>query len=308
PVAVAGWLLAMVLVRRILAGAWTLTSTVLVYTVVRIGIVLLLAGLDHSGTTVPPLLVLAVIDDVLARRTWSERRRLALQAALAPIVWFVWLAVVGIAATVVPGSALPASSAATLVAAVVVAVIAGSVRTANTATVAALFVVLSFGGLLAGRPSRAAAHDPGQGSDIASAVLEVHRDGPTVEVVLTVGRDECEDLTALRTVARRAGTTRVGNLVPVGPCQWHGAVAAPDDGRVFVYVELDQGGRHAELWAPLARDETSARIERPLYRPPERPAQSLQLAAGIVLYGAVLGLFAATAAASRRLVRNERRK
>ena len=128
PVAVAGWIVAMVIVRRLVPARWSLTVVVAGYTALRIGIATFLDVLDHSGTIVPPLLALAVLDDILAQRGQGERVRLAAQAAVAPLVWFGWLDVAGSAGTMVPVGELLASLAITFIAASIVALLVGPDR------------------------------------------------------------------------------------------------------------------------------------------------------------------------------------
>lgn len=301
PVATVGWLFTMTIVRRMLPGGWTLTATTAVYTAARFGIVLLLAGLDHSGTIVPPVVALALLDDLLTKRHWPERARIGVQAVIAPITWFVWLAIAGGAATVVPPSAMPIALGATLAGAVVVGVILGPASTRNAAIVSTA-VVLAVGMMLVVRPSTVAAHDPGQGTESAPAVMELRRNGDSIDVTLTVQQDRCTDFAAGRTVARRAGQTTAGDLRPDGVCRWRGTVEAPDEGRVFVYVELDQDGRRTELWVPLAGDETVAAIERPLYFRSAGPTGPAKYSAGVTLYAATVGLLVATARMSGRLI------
>ena len=301
PVAVVGWLVSVVFVRRLVPGRWAFTAAAAVYTVVRLGVASFLDILGHSGTIVPPLLVLAVFDDVLAQRGQRERVRLAAQAAVAPLLWFGWLAVAGDAGTTVPAGDLPAVVALTVVGAVFVGVLVGVAPTVRATTTVSLvlLVVIAFG---LDRAPRAAAHDPGQGSDMQPATLEVRRtDTGTVAVALTITDGRCDNLVASRTVARRAGETRHGSLRSEGACRWRGEVDVRDDGRWFIYVELDAQGQTVELWVPLARHESVATIERPMYAPPTRPPRRLQSTAGVVLYAAVAGGLIATARASRRL-------
>lgn len=301
PVAVAGWIVAMVIVRRLVPARWSLTVVVAGYTALRIGIATFLDVLDHSGTIVPPLLALAVLDDILAQRGQGERVRLAAQAAVAPLVWFGWLEVAGSAGTMVPVGELLASLAITFIAASIVALLVGPrPPTMRAATVSCILLAIALLGLA--RAPRAAAHDPGQGEDMHPAMLEVRRtDNETVAVTLTVTGGRCDQLVARRTVARRAGDIRNGDLGADGTCRWRGQVRAPDDGRWFIYVELAERGRAIELWVPLAGEESVATLERPLYAPPTRPSRQLQSAAGMLLYAVLAGALIAITRASRRL-------
>jgi hypothetical protein len=134
------------------------------------------------------------------------------------------------------------------------------------------------------------------------AMLEVRRtDKETVAVTLTVTGGRCDQLVARRTVARRAGDIRNGDLGADGTCRWRSQVRAPDDGRWFIYVELAERGRAIELWVPLSGEESVATLERPLYAPPTRPSRQLQSAAGMLLYAVLAGALIAITRASRRL-------
>lgn len=302
PVAVGGWLLGSVIIRRLLPGRGSLLGAAAVYTVLRVGIVALLAALDHSGTVVPPMLLLAALGEMLDRAGLAERARVGVEAMGATAIWFGWLQVVGGAATEVPASALPAAVAASVLAAVVVTALSGTLpRPSTLGTGAALALVAVLGVGVAGAPD-AAAHDPGQGRDTRAATLTVDRvDESSVAVDLQVGSGGCDALAPRRTVARRAGETRVGALDSSGRCRYRGTVEAGDRGRWFVYVELTDDGRDVELWAPLGGDEATVTVRRPLYEPPASSARNLQAIGGIVLYALVIGMLRLTVGSATRI-------
>jgi len=195
----------------------------------------------------------------------------------------------------VSAATLPAALALAVLAAIGVSVIAhrgGRARPALPAGAALVVVALSVGIALA---PQAGAHDPGQGRATRDATLSVERvDAESVSVELDVESEACRGLIAGRTAARRAGTTHVGTLEPIGSCRYRGAVNADAEGRWFVYVELTDGDRQVELWAPLAGGEATASVQRPLYEPPERPSSGLQVVGGVALYAAILGMLGFT--------------
>ncbi|MBA2282767.1 MAG: hypothetical protein H0W25_16280 [Acidimicrobiia bacterium] len=148
----------------------------------------------------------------------------------------------------------------------------------------------------------AGAHDPGQGRPTRDATLTVERvDAESVTVELDVRSASCGDLIARRTAVRRAGTTNVCTLEAAGSCRYRGAIDAEAEGRWFIYVELTEGDRQVELWAPLAGGEATASVQRPLYEPPERPSSGLQVVGGVTLYAAILGMLVFTVRSSAHI-------
>jgi hypothetical protein len=290
PVAVAGWLLATTIIRNVLDGRRSLLAAAATYTGIRVGVVGLLAILDHSGTVVPPMLALALLEIAMAHAPLPRAIRLAVSAAVATLIWFAWLEVTGSAGTGVPSTVLPAAVSAAVVAALAIAVLSGRrVRLSRPASaVGALLAVAAVG--LAAAPE-AQGHDPGQGSSRRDAVLTVERiDSTSVDIGLLVDTGSCNDLTPVRSVARRAGLTEVGVLESLGGCRYRGTVDADDSGRWFVYVELTEGTRAVELWAPLDDSEAKSTVRRPLYEPPARPPRDIQLLAGLVIYAVILAM------------------
>ena len=301
PVAVAGWLLATIIIRRLLDGRWSLVVTAAMYTGIRVGVVGLLVVLDHSGTVVPPVLVLALLDMALARVSLSTTSRLAVNATGATLVWFGWLATTGSDGTGVPTSALPAAVSASVLAALGIGALSGRrLHIPRPAAAAgAVFAVAVVG--LATAPE-AQAHDPGQGSSRGGAVLTVERiDDTSIDIVLLVETGSCEELTPVRSVARRAGLAKPGVLEGGGRCRYQGTVDADDSGRWFVYVELTEGTRAVELWAPLDDNEAASTVRRPLYEPPDRPSRDIQLLAGLGIYALILGMLATTLRSADRI-------
>jgi hypothetical protein len=236
------------------------------------------------------MLALALLEIAMAHAPLPRAIRLAVGAAVATLIWFAWLEVTGSAGTGVPSTVLPAAVSAAVVAALAIAVLSGRrVRLSRPASaVGALLAVAAVG--LAAAPE-AQGHDPGQGSSRRDAVLTVERiDSTSVDIGLLVDTGSCNDLTPVRSVARRAGLTEVGVLESLGGCRYRGTVDADDSGRWFVYVELTEGTRAVELWAPLDDSEATSTVRRPLYEPPARPPRDIQLLAGLVIYAVILAM------------------
>jgi hypothetical protein len=294
PVAVAGWLLAVIIIRAVLDDRWSLLAAAAVYTGIRVGVVGLLAILDHSGTVVPPMLALALLETAMAHAPLSRPLRLAIDAAVATLVWFAWLEVLGSAGTSVPSTVLPAALGAAVLAALAIALLSGwHVRISPPAAAGVLLVIVAVVGLAAA--PEAQAHDPGQGPPRVDAILTMERiDSTSVDIRLLVDIGSCNELTPVRSVARRAGLTNVGTLEGLGRCRFRGTVDADDSGRWFVYVELTEGTRAVELWAPLDDSETTSTVRRPLYEPPIRSPRDIQLLAGLVVYTVILAMLVKT--------------
>ena len=301
PVAVAGWLLATIIIRHLLDGRWSLLAVAAIYTGIRVGVVGLLAILDHSGTVVPPMLALALLEMALARTALAPAGRLALNATGAAVIWFGWLAAIGGEGTRVPTAALPAAVGASVMAALAIALLSGARwRTPRPAAAAAALLAVAAVGLA--MAPQAQAHDPGQGSSRADAVLTVERiDNTAVHIALLVDASSCNELIPERSVARRAGITNVGVLEASGRCEFQGTVDADVTGRWFVYVELAQGARAVELWAPLDNSAASSTVRRPLYEPPVRPSRDIQLLAGLLIYAVIFGMLVTIVRSSARI-------
>lgn len=296
PVAVTGWLLATVILRRLLPNGQSFLAACLVYTALRVGIVVLLAGLDHSGTVVAPVLLLGLLDEVLARNRVPGNARLLVAGPLAALIWFWWLGLVGGAATSVAAGDLGTAVSGAVLGAVGVVAVSGGFRGWSLRPVVGTCAIATAGLVLgvAVAPT-AGAHDPGQGAPAQDAILTLNRAGDaTIHVDLTIDAASCTQLVPDRSRARRAGTQRVGSLRAAGPCRFRGTVEAGDEGRWFVYVELTLDDRPLELWAPLGRGEETAIVTRPLYAPTERPGAGLQVALGALLYLAMAGMLRVT--------------
>jgi hypothetical protein len=237
------------------------------------------------------MLALALLEIAMAHAPLSRPLRLAADAVVATLVWFAWLEVLGSAGTSVPSTVLPAAVGAAVLAALAIALLSGRhVRLSPPAAASGVLLVIVAVVGLAAAPE-AQAHDPGQGPPRVDAILTIERiDSTSVDIGLLVDTGSCNELTPVRSVARRAGLTNVGTLEGFGHCRYRGTVDADDSGRWFVYVELTEGTRAVELWAPLDDSETTSTVRRPLYEPPTRSPRDIQLLAGLVIYAVILAM------------------
>jgi hypothetical protein len=300
PVSIAGACLSFWLVDRLAGGHWTRTWAAAVATLLRLGVIAFLALADFSSTTVPPLIVGAAVFDLTARRglgfrLWSSA--LAMTAG-----WWVAIAVQ-------PRTATPVSSDQVAIIAVVAAtgVALASQTGRRRSPLPALLVAVAVCGAVAGLPSTPAwAHDPGQGDIARSVRVEARRDGAVAQIRVET-EEPCDAFRPGRTVARRAGTTRVGPLVVASEgstCQLDGEVAGLDAGAWFVYAELEgPAGQKLETWVHLSDGESISEM-RDLYEPAISPDRNGQWAAGAVLLAMIAALFTATVRLSGTVARN----
>ncbi|MCX4570640.1 hypothetical protein OOK48_30345 [Streptomyces viridodiastaticus] len=203
PAATTGLTLAVVLIRRFDSHPWAVTRATLVATAVRMAVIPVLAGLEHSTPIVPPVLVVALAADVFRRwRTslwWlAPVVPLAVHAAYVPL-----LPLLPHGSTVAADQIVP-SLLLSLGGSVLVVLVAEGlprnrltvIRTAGL-TVAALTLALPL--LSAGR---AVAHDPGQGTETGEAYWRTTARGSRIDV--TVAPEPSASGRAVL-VARRAG-------------------------------------------------------------------------------------------------------
>jgi hypothetical protein len=204
--------------------------------------------------------------------------------------WWVAIAVQPATATHVP----PAQIAAIAVVAATGAAIASQARPRRL--VAAPVVLIALCAIVGSASTPAWAHDPGQGALAGSVQVDADRSGTTAQITVETA-EPCEAFRPRRTVARRAGTTRVGPLMVAsagGSCRISGEVADLDTGAWFIYAELDgPGGQKLETWVHLSEDE-SIDETRDLYQPVTSPDRNGQKAAGAVLLATIAALFTET--------------
>lgn len=269
------------------------TTMVLGYAVLRLGIAAALAVLGRSGPDLPvAVLGLALVDLPLRRPV----QRYAAGAAGASALG--WAAAAAGLSSQSPDAVAIVALPTIIVCVVVVAGGFGRREVAVAGAVAAAIVVAA-----AAAPVPARAHDPGQGAPRGRIELVADADDArTISVRATVA-DGCGGLAASRLVARRAGVT-VGAALRAEPgCVFSGRIAVPAGGRWFVYVEMLREGQILEAWVavPAGRGAHVADL-RELYVPARAGSadRPVQIAAGAVLYLLGLGLSIAAARVVRR--------
>lgn len=297
PVLCAGVLVATGVIRRADRSPWAVTRAAIAYSGLRAGIVVVLAAIGSSTPIISPVLVLAVVVDLVIRWDRSPWWLALVIPVVAHGLYVLWLPIVPNGVVIEPGE-LPASLVGSVALSAGALVLAWEgidrrrvVRVAAAGVVGAALVGVGSGG----RP--AAAHDPGQGEAVTEAAVTGIVEGQRVRLEVQV--DGCAELTPRRTVARRAGQTEVGTLRAAGPpCRFEGEVETPVDGRWFVYAEMQDGtGRTLETWIPVASGGTSRHDHRrDLYRVVAEPTGPGQTVAGLAL---LLGAAALVVAAAR---------
>lgn len=296
PVLCAGVLVATGVIRRVDPSPWAVTRAAIAYSGLRAGIVVVLAAIGSSTPIISPVLVLAVVIDLMIQWHRSPWWLILAVPVVAHGVYVLWLPTVpnGVA---IATSAVPASLVGSIAASGLAVVLAwdwiDGRRWISVASVGLVGAALAVGGW-PGRP--AAAHDPGQGEVVAGASVSGIVEGQRVR--LEIQLEDCADLTPRRTVARRAGETEIGALRATdAPCRFEGRVETPADGRWFVYAELeDGGGRTLETWIPVSSGGASRHDHRrDLYRVRAPSTGSGQSVAGAALLLSAAALFTAAA-------------
>jgi hypothetical protein len=294
PVATTGFLLAALVIRNLLPVTWPVTVAAAVYTGWRLVIVLWLGTLGMSLTAVPPVIVPAVVDDFLARRGASPFRRALAISIVLPLSWWPAAAVQRGAATGIPPSLLPVSVVLCAVTALGTLLLSShrwNRRSAGGAVLTLLFVAVPWA-TVPGPP--ASAHDPGQGRQVGSAVLDATRLGDKVTITGRISAPDCP-LRPVEAVARRAGVEIRASLTDLGGCRYAATLAVPDDGRWFLYINVaGPGARPLEAWIPMAAGKSSVRKSAVLYEPPGNAPGVTRDASGLLLYAVVVMLVVAT--------------
>jgi hypothetical protein len=289
PVATAGMVLGAMILRSAAPGRWPVTAAAAVATALRAGIVLLLAGLGMSTTLVPPLIVPAMVDDILARRGVADWARALAMALAVPVSWLPALVLQRDVATQVPARLVAQAVLGCLVAAAAVMLLAGRFPRRLLAPVA---LVLTLALQLQAAP-RAVAHDPGQGRPVGHVTFDVERNGDTVRVEGRVD-GACPGRSAL--IGRRAGHAIRAPATPVADCVYRGRLTLPANGRWFIYLDLRTGdGQRYESWLRLSGGVTSATDTRELYVPPQPESTAGRDVVGAILYLLAAALLAAAA-------------
>lgn len=305
PVTTAGLVLFVLVVRDLTTGRWTTTAIAAAYTAAKIAIVAALTLMDHSGSLVPPVLAVALADDLLVRRGAIAPIRALTVAGLVPVGWAVAVELQPGQATVVPADQVLLGLAASLAAALVVLLATGRLRLPrrmNGQPAMAALVIAAVCVVTVVAPSQVWAHDPGQGLPAGTVGFDVVRDADSVRLTARLAPQDqsCDDLRPVEAVARRADTVLRAGLTLTG-CDAQATMDLPDDGRWFLYVDLlaptaQEDRQQLEAWVPFAGKAAGVRETRDLYiRKPDadRTATATQIAAGVLLYAVVLGLLTA---------------
>ena len=302
PATATGLTLAIVLIRRFDPHPWAVTRAALVATAVRLAVIPVLAGLGHSTPIVPPVLVVALAADVV--RGWRTS-----PWGLAPVVplavhavYLPLLPLLPHGTTVAAGQIVPSLLLSLGGSALVVLAAEGLPRTrlplVRTAglTVAALTLALPL--LSAGR---AAAHDPGQGTEAGEAHWRTTAQGSRIDVTVAPEPSSASGRAVL--VARRAGQELSAPLASSGDGVYRGYVTVPESGRWFVYAAFrDAGASTTETWIPVEAGSSQLLHEsRPLYVPPAPQKEGGgRTAATVALYGLSGVILVAVARSGRR--------
>ncbi|PXY28490.1 hypothetical protein BAY60_18320 [Prauserella muralis] len=284
------------IIRALVVDRAVVTPTVLSYLVFRL---LILAPFAITGWTTPDvpiaLLGLLVLD---APARWDRARWPAAGLAVAA------LQLVASASGV---SSVPVRP--TLLASVIVVpLLAATLFAVSRRPLARAGAVL---GLLAATSllvmPHARAHDPGQGTAVATAQVSADGDGSgTIAVRITEFEGTAgREWTPGRLVARRAGEVVTAPLVDRSGV-FAGKIVLPSRGLWFIYAELWAGNTVAETWLPVRRDEASRiAARRSVYLPAgtgDRPAGEYLAGAGLLALGTALIGWAVIAVRRRQAV------
>lgn len=296
PVALISGLIAVIIIRALVARPCAVTQAVVVYVVVRL---IVIAALILLGRSTPDLPV-AVLGLAVADLPWRGRvaRYGATSAAVAALAWTA--STLGVASQ--PAAAVGVVAAPVIVVGIAL-VLATSWRThAVGATAAALLASASM--LMLAPVPEAIAHDPGQGQPVTSAQVTVVGDGRGNVRLDVIAPEADSQLQADRVVARRGGQTLTAPLKEIGPGRFTGTIRLPQ-GRWFVYAEFRRAGETVEAWLPVESGwQGTSSAERELYVPSgKQPPTATQIASGAAIYALGLILLALALIQTRRIVR-----
>ena len=305
PVLTAGCALAFVLTRAVSPQNWSVTKVAALYTGLRIGIVVFLKGVGFSLPIVPPVLIPAILFDLIAKTRLSPKLRatcfaLAVYATYAPTLNYLIEGIALDLVDVVVGFPLAA-----FVSWIVLALATSPRLSLQYRPIVNFLFIATFLLLL---PDKAFTHDPGQGREVGQVRMianqQVFTTGFTAHLL---DMNQCDHFKPKGLVARRAGVTLTVPLHRVADCRFQAEIRLPERGRWFVYIELINNGRGVESWLPVTAGKSSVRFEKigSLYEPPSSSGSLVEILSGIFLYGINFALFGVTMVAFRRLNDNE---
>ncbi|KUI37473.1 hypothetical protein [Mycobacterium sp. GA-2829] len=297
PVVLVAGLLAVAIIRALVARPYAVAQAVAVYIAMRLIVV---AALILLGRSTPDLPV-AVLGLAVADLPWRGHaaRYGATGAAVAALAWMA--SALGVASQ--PAAAVGVVAAPVIVVGVAL-VLATSWRTHPVGATAAALLA-GAGMLMLGPVPEAIAHDPGQGQPVTSLRLTVVGDGRGNVRLDAVAPDADSQLVADSVVARRGGQTLTARLNEIGAGRFTGTIRLPEDGRWFVYVEFRRAGETIEAWLPVDSGwQGTSSAERELYVPAgTQPPTATQIAAGAAIYAVGLILLALALIQTRHIVR-----
>lgn len=271
------------------------TKAGIVYTTAMVAVTAVLASGGLSTPIIPAVLPALFVADLTARRHWHGLTR---TIAFCVAVFGVYVPYLRL----VPGGVAPSASDVLVgfpLAMVGVAVtIAGFDRRSHwrvaTTRALAVIVMIALASIVA--PSRADAHDPGQGTEITSVTIRAAVTGNEV-VIEAHDLDSRFDLQPKEIVARRAGRTLHAPLSSTTQ-GWAGQIELDREGRWFVYVTAlvndaaddAASGSLLEAWIPvIAGTEQVETKHTMMYRPAGERSSQWQIAAGVLIGAASLG-------------------
>lgn len=244
-----------VVVEQLVPRRGAVAAVVVGYVVVRVLVMVGLAGLGRSTPDLPIA--------ILGLAFWDLPRGSRVARAAASVAGISILAV--LASSWGLASQMTASVALTAIPLMVLALtILGtrSWRAAASVAVVATTVMATLG-----PAQRAEAHDPGQGDPVVAVELTSTVTESTIRMIAEPA-GHCDDLAPVRVVARRAGETVAGSLIGDGKCRWIGDLTVSTAGRWFTYVEFEHDDRAVEAWLPVDADTNGTHTERrELYLP-----------------------------------------
>ncbi|MGI8333866.1 hypothetical protein ACRYCC_28285 [Actinomadura scrupuli] len=280
PVLLGTAVFAAAVVQKLIPRRYAVTGMVAIYGAARLVIALTLWGLGHSAPDMPmAILGLAAMD--LPLRT--SRFRLA--AGAAGVSLLAWAAAVLGISSLHPGAIGMVAFPTLLLFAALLATGRRQSRALETTAVLLAAAVLA---LEPASPARA--HDPGQGTPIASALFTVTTDQAGLVQLIVGPSSDCDQFAPQRVVARRAGQTMAAPLIAVGGCRFSGVLRLPRTGRWFVYADFMLSGRPAEGWLPVLSNRAGVTTKTgQLYRPAEQQGVSAgEIGSGVAIYASGL--------------------
>lgn len=300
PVLTTASALAFAIVLAAGSARWDATCSAVAHLVFVCAVVLLLLALGYDLPKLPLLVVPAALAD------WLRQRGAApplIGIAYASALYLVYVPAVnwlgegirleaGDVLVSLPVSVLGAAGAFSVVLSV------GRRRTPRPALAASLVLALALAA-----PAAAVAHDPGQGEDRGTMHLTTSAEGRTVTLRARVPAAACGEFDDGELVARRAGETLRSPLERYSCSDFAGGLDVSEDGRWFVYAEIERAGETVESWLPLEVGhgaETVTDESRYAYTPPDTSSSPVKVVAGALMYVLMLAFIGAIVMLVRR--------